>query len=114
MIPRPAADTPARPVQRQLVIAPSVKAAERIADFIVGVICEQRQLIQYFRVYLTALDDEQSSSVRMHGIGWVANTRMPERNKPRDIRSGYPIARDRIFVDRPVPIAIRRAERPGV
>ena len=68
MVPWPAADAPTRPVQGQLVVAPGIKAAARIAEF-VGVVCEQRQLIKYFSAGHTILDNEQGRSLRMTGIG---------------------------------------------
>src|SRR6516162_6512624 len=113
MVPWPAADTPTGPVQGQFAVASSVKAAARIAEFIIGVICEQRQLIQYPCVYLTALDNEQGSSFRVAGIGWIVMNVLLDRNKSRDICPGYPIARDLVFVDRPVPITIRASQRTG-
>src|SRR6516162_5250680 len=85
MVPWPAANTPTRPVQGQFAVASSVKAAAGIAEFVVGVKCEQRQLIQYLCVYLTALDDEQGSSFRVAGIGWIVMNIRLNRNKSRDM-----------------------------
>src|SRR5215469_14038939 len=113
VIPWPAADAPARAMQRQLVIARGIKAAAGIAEFVVGVRCEQRQLIQYFCSYLTGLDNEQGRCLRMAGLGHVARV-LIERDKPRDIRSRFPLARDRIFIEGPVPIAIWSSQRPGI
>src|SRR5215469_7887301 len=100
-------------MQRQLVIAPGIKAAAGIAEFVVGVICEQRQLIQYFRPYFTGLDNEQGGRLWMARLGRVASV-LIERDKPRDIRSRFPLARDRIFIEGPVPIAIWSSQRPGI
>src|SRR6516162_11241724 len=114
LVPWPAADAPTRPVQGQLVVASSIKTAARIAEFVVGVVCEQRQLIKYFSVGHTILDNEQGRSLRMIEFGGITNVLLLERNKPRDIGSRFPIARDRVFVDRPVPVAVRSTQRPGI
>jgi hypothetical protein len=50
----------------------------------------------------------------MTGIGSSTNVLLLDRNKARDIGARFPIARDRVFVDRPVPIAVRSTQRQGI
>ena len=47
-------------------------------------------------------------------IGGISSIRLLSWNKQRYVGSRLPIARDRIFVNRPVPAAVESAERPSL
>src|SRR6516225_9448956 len=114
VIPGPAANAATGPAQGQRAVSSSIQAAAGIAEVVVSVVCEQRQFVEYSAVSFAISYDEQRCNVPLVRIGGVMSTRTLNGHKPRDVRPRFPIARDRIFVDRPVPIAVRSTERPGL
>ena len=57
---------PTRRVQGQLVIAPGIKAAAWIAEFVLGAVCEQRQLIKYLTLATRFLTTNKAADWRDH------------------------------------------------